>query len=553
MSENASVEVDELRRRLSEAEATIQALLSGQIDAVLDGAAQTPVLLADAQAALRDERDRAQRYLDTPDVILLALDLEQRVTLVNRYACSVLKAEAADLLGRDWIETCVPERLREAGRAALAAHPAEDAVFEHLVVTSTGEERLIGWRSSVLRDDEGRAIGIFASGADITDRRSLEAQFQQAQKMEAIGRLAGSVAHDFNNLLTVILGFCEIVIDDLPADDRHQEDLCEIQKAGLSATHLTRQLLAFSRKEIIEPRLLDLNAVVGDMPPMLSRLIGEDIQVRLDLRAEVAPVKADRGQIEQIVLNLAINARDAMPDGGTLTIGTGLFDMDAAGAARLGILPGRYAGLMVTDTGTGMPPEVRARLFEPFFTTKPVGKGTGLGLATVQGIAVGNGGAVTAESEEGKGTSFTVLLPRVAPGELVDARPAASRAPARVGAETVLVVEDEDALREVARKMLQRQGYTVLVASGADEAIAIFDSAVEIDVLLTDVVMPGGSGPALTKRLLERRPALKVVYMSGFTDDVIVHHGVLNPGISFLHKPFTSETLQDKIREALER
>ncbi|MDQ3172041.1 MAG: response regulator [Acidobacteriota bacterium] len=553
MTDASASEVEELRRRLAESEATIQALLSGQIDAVFDGESATPVLLAEAQTALRDERDRAQRYLDTPDVMLLALDLEQRITLVNRYACSVLKAEASDLLGRDWIEICVPERQRVARREALVAHPPGIAVFEHLVLTTTGEERLIDWRSTVLRDDAGTAIGIFKSGADITDRRSLEAQFQQAQKLEAIGRLAGSVAHDFNNLLTVILGFCEIVIDDLPADDRHQEDLCEIQRAGLSATRLTRQLLAFSRKEIIEPKLLDLNTVVGDMPPMLSRLIGEDIEVRLDLRAEVAPVNADRGQIDQIVMNLAINARDAMPDGGTLTISTALVDLDAAGAASLALEPGPYAGLTVTDTGTGMPPEVRARLFEPFFTTKPVGKGTGLGLATVQGIAVRSGGTVTAESEVGKGTSFTVLLPRVDPGGLVDARPAAPRRPARHGAETVLVVEDEDALREVARKLLQRQGYTVLVASGADEAIAIFDSAVEVDVLLTDVVMPGGSGPALTKRLLERRPALKVVYMSGFTDDVIVHHGVLNPGISFLHKPFTSETLQDKIREALDR
>ncbi len=226
MMDASASEVEELRRRLAESEATIQALLSGQIDAVFDGESSTPVLLAEAQTALRDERDRAQRYLDTPDVILLALDLEQRITLVNRYACSVLKADASELLGRDWIETCVPERQRVARREALVAHPPGIAVFEHLVLTSTGEERLIDWRSTVLRDDAGTALGIFASGADITDRRSLEAQFQQAQKLEAIGRLAGSVAHDFNNLLTVILGFCEIVIDDLPAGERHHEDLC---------------------------------------------------------------------------------------------------------------------------------------------------------------------------------------------------------------------------------------------------------------------------------------------------------------------------------------
>jgi two-component system cell cycle sensor histidine kinase/response regulator CckA len=394
-----------------------------------------------------------------------------------------------------------------------------------------------------------RGVGI---SLDVTERRTLEEQFQQAQKMEAIGRLAGGVAHDFNNLLTVILGYCELLLADLDPDDLRQADIAEIQTAGARGAGLTRQLLAFSRKEIIEPMRLDLNVVVADMRAMLGRLIGEDVKVVVNLRPELAPVIADRGQVEQIVMNLAVNARDAMPKGGTLTIETANVDLDEPYArTHLEVTAGPYVALTVTDTGTGMTPDVQARLFEPFFTTKALGKGTGLGLATVHGIVMRSGGSVTVDSEVGKGTSFKVYFPPAdATAMAVEAPPVARP---RAEAQTVLVVEDADGLRELTKRLLERQGYTVLVAANADEALRVFEGNASIDVLLTDVVMPGGSGPELTRRLVERRPALKVIFMSGYTEDAIVHHGVLNPGIAFLHKPFTSETLGRKIREVLDR
>ncbi len=326
----------------------------------------------------------------------------------------------------------------------------------------------------------------------------------------------------------------------------------EIQNAGASAAGLTRQLLAFSRKQIIEPTVLDLNGIVAGMRRMLERLIGEDVNVVLGLGPELARVKADHGQVEQIVMNLAVNARDAMPKGGTLTIETANVDLDEHYTRRnLGVKPGPYVALTITDTGAGMTPQVQARLFEPFFTTKERGQGTGLGLATVHGIVAGSGGSIDVFSDVGKGTTFTVYFPRSdAAAPVVVGRPPVARP--RV-AETVLVVDDAAGLRELTRRLLQRLGYTVLIAASADEALRLFEQNASIDVLLTDVVMPGRSGPELTRQLVERRPALNVIYMSGYTEDAIVQHGVINPGIAFLHKPFTAESLGRKIREALDR
>jgi two-component system cell cycle sensor histidine kinase/response regulator CckA len=398
------------------------------------------------------------------------------------------------------------------------------------------------------RGESPRALGITQ---DVTERRTLEQQYRQAQKMEAIGQLAGGVAHDFNNLLTVILGNCGLLLDGLETGDHRQADLTEIQKAGMSAALLTRQLLAFSRKEIIEPKLLDLNVVLANMRAMLRRLIREDVEVVLSLRSELAPIQADRGQIEQIVLNLAVNARDAMPQGGILTIEIANIDLGHHYAkTHVGVSPGAYVALTVTDTGAGMTPEVQAHLFEPFFTTKAVGIGTGLGLATVHGIVAQSRGSIEVSSEIGSGTTFKVYFPRAdATGALTDVPPVIR--PLAKG-ETVLVVEDADGLRVLTTKLLERLGYKVLVAAGADRALQLFEEHPSIDLLLTDVVMPGGNGAELAKRLVERRPALRVVYMSGYTDDAIVHHGVLDPGIAFLHKPFTSDTLAHKIREALD-
>jgi CheY-like chemotaxis protein len=342
------------------------------------------------------------------------------------------------------------------------------------------------------------------------------------------------------------------LLADLEEGDASHEGLSEIQKAGSSAAGLTRQLLAFSRKQIIEPTLLDLNDVVSDIRAMVGRLIGEDIKIVLGLSTAPEPVKADRGQIEQIIMNLAVNARDAMPAGGTLTIETASVELDEHTVHQhLGVTPGPYVTLTVTDTGSGMTPEVLARLFEPFFTTKGVGKGSGLGLATVHGIVTQSGGSVNVVSELGIGTSFTVYLPKTKPDTL--AAPVSVARPPQMGTETVLVVEDEAALRELAKRLLERQGYRVLLAANAHEALRAFEGSALIDVLLTDVVMPGISGPDLTRQLAGRWPALKVIYMSGYTDEAIVQHGVLKAGIAFLHKPFTSDTLGRKIREVLDR
>ena len=395
-----------------------------------------------------------------------------------------------------------------------------------------------------------RAVGI---SLDVTARHSLEERYHQAQKMEAIGRLAGGVAHDFNNLLTVILGYCELLVDDIAADDPRRGDIAEIHSAGKRAETLTRQLLAFSRKQIIEPTLLDLSVLVAGMEAMLGRLIGEDVTVAMRLQPAVAPVKADRGQVEQIVMNLAVNARDAMPNGGTLVIETADIELDEHYAImHVDVKPGAYVVLTVADTGTGMSPEVQSRLFEPFFTTKEAGKGTGLGLATVHGIVARAGGTVGVYSEVGKGTSFKVYFPRADARDLIGKEPAPA-VRRQGGSQTVLVVEDAEGLRELVKRLLERQGYTVLIASNADEALRLFAENASIKVILTDVVMPGASGPELTKELIEQRPGLKVIYMSGYTEDVIVHHGILKPGVAFLHKPFTAETLGRKIREELDR
>jgi PAS domain S-box-containing protein len=414
----------------------------------------------------------------------------------------------------------------------------------------------VRWLSGAGRIDLGlhgeplRGVGI---SLDVSERHSLEAQYQQAQKMEAIGRLAGGVAHDFNNLLTVILGFCELLLADHDANDPRQADIAEIQKAGTRAAGLTRQLLAFSRKESIQPTLLDLNTIVAEIRVMIERLIGEDIIVVLKLGDALAPVKADRGQVEQILLNLAVNARDAMPKGGTLTVETANVEIEENGPQRnFTVRTGPHVLLKVTDTGTGMSPEVRARVFEPFFTTKEPGKGTGLGLATVHGIARQSGGGITIDSTIGSGTSVTVYFPRAEIAEPVVAAPPPVE-PGRTSIRTVLVVEDAGALRELTKRLLERQGYTVLLAANASEARHLFDEDPSIDLLLTDVVMPGGSGPELVKQLMAHRPNLRVIYMSGYTNEAILHHGVLEPGIVFLQKPFSSETLRQKVREAFDR
>jgi PAS domain S-box-containing protein len=423
--------------------------------------------------------------------------------------------------------------------------------MRHRIVRPDGAVR---WLSGAGRIDLGptgaprRGLGI---SIDVTEQRQLEEQYRQAQKMEAIGRLAGGVAHDFNNLLTAILGYCELLVGEFGPDDPRRDDVIEIQRAGASAAALTGQLLAFSRKQIIEPALVNLNTVVNGLRGMLERLIGEDIIVSVHVQPDLPLISADRTQLEQVLVNLAVNARDAMPRGGTLTIETAAVDLDDYyEKTHFQVTAGHYVLLTVSDTGTGMTPEVQSRLFEPFFTTKEVGRGTGLGLASVHGIVTASGGLVNVYSEVGHGTTFKVYFPRV-DGALEDEGTTAPAVAAPPSARTVLVIDDAESIRELTRRLLERQGYTVYVAATGDEAVALFNTHGSIDLLLTDVVMPGASGPELTAQLVESRPGLKVIYMSGYTEEAIVHHGVLNPGVAFLQKPFGSERLASKLREVL--
>jgi PAS domain S-box-containing protein len=384
---------------------------------------------------------------------------------------------------------------------------------------------------------------------DVTDQRRLQQQLTQSQKMEAIGRLAGGVAHDFNNLLTVITSYSDLVFQDLPPDDPRRDDVDQVRKAADGAAALTRQLLAFSRQQVLEPKVIDLNSVVDNLKKILQRVIGEDVDLTTVLATKLGAVKADISQIEQILMNLAVNARDAMPTGGQLTIETTNVDYDPERQQRA---DGSRAFVMlaVTDTGTGMDEATKAKIFEPFFTTKQPGKGTGLGLATVYAIVTQAGGDIWVYSELGHGTSFKIYLPQV---DAVPTTAAAVHVDLPRGTETVLLVEDAAAVRAVARQVLQRQGYRVLEASDGEDALYLAARHQgTIDLVLTDVVMPRAGGRELAERLLAVRPDTRVLYMSGYTDDSVVRHGILEGGVTYLQKPFSPEGLARKVRDVLD-
>jgi PAS domain S-box-containing protein len=440
-------------------------------------------------------------------------------------------------------------RMQAAWQATLAGGPYE---IEHRLVVG-GQVVWVSVRAEPEADPSGRVVRITGVTQDVTERRRLEEQLRQAQKMEAVGQLAGGVAHDFNNLLTVINGYSELVFEGLPPGDPARDLLDQIKRAGERSAGLTRQLLAFSRRQVLSPQVLDLNAVVADAEKLLRRLIGEDVRLTTDLAPGLGAVRADPGQIEQVLLNLAVNARDAMPTGGRLTVATRNVELgDDFTRTHPDARPGRYVLLAVSDTGCGMTAEVKPRIFEPFFTTKGPGKGTGLGLATVYGIVQQSDGWVEVESEPGAGATFRMYLPRV------ERASGAWKLEPRVptlphGTETVLVVEDEDGVRALTQRILRRCGYTVLEAANGEEAMRVAAGhGGPIHLLVTDVVMPGPGGPVVAEWLTAERAGLRVLFMSGYTDDAVVRHGVLHASANFLQKPFSPVALAHKVREVLD-
>ncbi len=423
---------------------------------------------------------------------------------------------------------------------------------EYRIRHKSGEWRVLESTASAVRNSAGVVEKLIIVNRDITERRHLEQQLLLSQRLEAVGKLSGGIAHDFNNILGVIIGYSEAMQQKMAPDDPMLEAVNEIEKAGQRAAALTQQLLAFSRKQVLEPKILDLNSIVADVEKMLRRLIGEDIDLKIAPSPSLGKVKADRGQIEQVILNLAVNARDAMPRGGQLKIETANVDIDETAARRLRyVVPGRYVMLQVSDTGTGMTAEVQAHIFEPFYTTKEQGKGTGLGLATVYGVIKQSGGYILLDSEVGKGARFDVYLP-LAEGVEEVAPPMESPIERVQGPTTILLVEDEASLRKLTGNTLKEGGYKVFEAEDAFEAMELakeFDGV--IDLLLTDVVMPGLSGRELAEKLCPERPGMRVLYISGYTDGAIATHGVLESGITILRKPFTRAQLLRNVEEIL--
>ena len=507
--------------------------------------------LREANEELRQANEVRQAIIQSSPLAIWAVDLEGNVRFWNPAAERIFGWMEAEVIGRPL--PVIPEELRQEYDGWLRRFRTGEALsgLERTRVRKDGTRIQVEIWTAPLKDAAGEISGTIAIDSDATDRRLLEEQFRQSQRLEAVGRLAGGVAHDFNNLLTVIAGYSETLIEEAAGRSDLVEYAQEIQYAGSRAASLTAQLLAFSRRQISQPRIVDLNEVVEHSMRLLKRVIGEDIDIVTRLDPHLGRVKVDPGHIDQVIMNLVVNARDAMANGGRLTIQTAATVLDEHYSDRhLGVKPGPYCMLAVSDTGAGMTSEVRSRLFEPFFTTKAPGKGTGLGLSIVYGIVKQSNGEIAVYSEPGKGTTFKIYLPLAeAAGE---AERGSGTSPQLRGSETILVCEDEERIRRLVLTVLQKLGYRVLAAGGPDEALMIARGFAEkIDLLLTDVVMPHGNGLDLAEALSQARPDMKVMYMSGYADHHLAGSRILEEGAPFLQKPFAATSLAHKVREAL--
>jgi len=543
--------------------------------------------LAERFGSFRPHADPTQGFAAPLDFVVRAFEYDARMSTPGRGGGSIAEdvldslLEGCQVIGFDWTylyvnDTVVTQgrlsREQLLGRTMMECYPGIEAspMFSALrrCMTERRHDRMEneftfpdgsnGWfELRFIPVPEGTCIlslditGVKRSAAALG--RS-EEQLRHAQKMDAVGRLAGGVAHDLNNVLSVVLSYTDMILEDLKTDDLMRADIEEVRTAGKRAADLTRQLLTLSRQEVFVPKVIDLNQVIGGMEKMLGRLLGADVEMTLLPAVRLGKVKADPGQVEQIVMNLVVNARDAMPRGGKLFVQTNNTELDEAYAGEhLGVTAGPHVMLAITDTGLGMDRETQAQIFEPYFTTKEKGKGTGLGLSIVFGIVKQSGGHIWVYSEPGKGTTFKAYFPRTdAKPETISSQPPALESGR--GSETILLVEDDEQVRAVTRGILRRRGYTVLEAPGAGEALLVVEQyGAKIHLLVTDVVLPRMSGPQLVERIRSSRPDIKVLFMSGYTDEAIVQHGILDSGVTFLQKPITPDALARKVREALGR
>jgi PAS domain S-box-containing protein len=507
-----------------------------------------------AEEEMRQSQRKLGIHFEHTPLAVVEWDLDFRVAAWNPSAERIFGYTREEALGQH-ASFIVPQQYRQhvdqVWRELISHQGGTRSKNDNL--TKDGRTISCEWYNTALIDDSGRVLGVASLAQDVTERVALEERLRQSQKMEAVGRLAGGIAHDFNNLLTVILGYSQIVTDGVPAGSRLAESTSQIKSAADRAAGITRQLLAFSRKQVLSPRIVNLNDVVLNLDSLLRRLIGEDIEVLTVPANELGSVKADPGQVEQVIMNLALNARDAMPQGGKLTLETANANLDEGYALdHQPIEPGQYVMLAVSDTGEGMTSETQARIFEPFYTTKEVGKGTGLGLSMVYGIVKQSGGYIWVYSEPGRGTTFKIYLPRVDQAAEVTGGEGRSNQIQR-GTETILLVEDDTQLRQLGSSVLSHCGYNVLVAASPEEGLEISKANHnDIRLLVTDVVMPRMNGRQLAEQVLRVCPKIKVLYISGYTNNAIVHYGVLDSGLWFLPKPFTLSALVAKVREVLD-